>query len=188
MEFTRSYKSIIVGLSTVLVILVIAFATIVTVSQPQATTVAYAESSSNVFRPLSDASAENTASGDADADSTTTDASAVSDLSNMDSDSAGELATSFSVSTEDLAPELTPAERVNDSARYLAAYLAQGRYLGLPGAQELYEPMLEDLGIDFTDYDDIVAEVEAVTAALEAAPDLWHSYADATIAAGILPA
>ena len=48
--------------------------------------------------------------------------------------------------------------------------------------------MLEDLGIDFTDYDDIVAEVEAVTAALEAAPDLWHSYADATIAAAILPA
>lgn len=78
-------------------------------------------------------------------------------------------------------------ELAHTNAKYLATFLALGRYEGLEGAQPLYEEMLASLGINFLDYSSLAAEIEAVSSSLEAAPDLWQSFADQTIASGLLP-
>ena len=97
----------------------------------------------------------------------------------------------------DLQKEIHNAEYLNkDEFAYAVKYVTYLAYNAfdqltddnINAKYDLNEAETEDTSRDFTEYDDIVAEVEAVTAALNAAPDIWHRYADATIAVALLPA
>ena len=165
MRPNRRYRTIIVSLLSVILALFIGFCILVATTQPRAAKTADAATSESTITTNGLTALEFNAK-------TITDSTAISN--------AKILATAEQ-------PKQTPIERIYTDARYLAAYLAIGRYENLPGTEDLYEQLLAEIGISILDHETLADEIEAVTASLNSSPALWRRYADETINRSLLP-